>query len=93
MIVDSFAAGEMTAKLVQPSGATQVSYTGAIQAIVDQVLVNIPDVVAKYKARAVSVKGCLVGQVRKESKVRANPQTGERAGGSGTKSRCVRALV
>ena len=64
----------MPAKLVEASGATQVSDTGAIQAIVDQVLTNNPDVVAKYKAGAVSVKGFLVGQVMKESKGRANPQ-------------------
>jgi aspartyl-tRNA(Asn)/glutamyl-tRNA(Gln) amidotransferase subunit B len=74
VIADSFATGEMPAKLVEASGATQVSDTGAIQAIVDQVLANNPDVVAKYKAGAVSVKGFLVGQVMKESKGRANPQ-------------------
>jgi len=74
VIADSFATGEMPAKLVEASGATQVSDTGAIQAIVDQVLTNNPDVVAKYKAGAVSVKGFLVGQVMKESKGRANPQ-------------------
>jgi len=74
VIADSFATGEMPAKLVEASGATQVSDTVAIQAIVDQVLANNPDVVAKYKAGAVSVKGFLVGQVMKESKGRANPQ-------------------
>jgi len=74
VIADSFATGEMPAKLVEASGATQVSDTGAIQSIVDQVLANNPDVVAKYKAGAVSVKGFLVGQVMKESKGRANPQ-------------------
>jgi aspartyl-tRNA(Asn)/glutamyl-tRNA(Gln) amidotransferase subunit B len=74
VIADSFATGEMPAKLVEASGATQVSDTGAIRAIVDQVLANNPDVVAKYKAGAVSVKGFLVGQVMKESKGRANPQ-------------------
>ena len=74
VIADSFATGEMPVKLVEASGATQVSDSGAIQAIVDQVLANNPDVVAKYKAGAVSVKGFLVGQVMKESKGRANPQ-------------------
>ena len=74
VIAESFATGEMPAKLVEASGATQVSDTGAIRAIVDQVLANNPDVVAKYKAGAVSVKGFLVGQVMKESKGRANPQ-------------------
>jgi aspartyl-tRNA(Asn)/glutamyl-tRNA(Gln) amidotransferase subunit B len=74
VIADSFTTGEMPAKLIEASGATQVSDTGAIQAIVDQVLANNPDVVAKYKAGAVSVKGFLVGQVMKESKGRANPQ-------------------
>lgn len=73
-ITDSSATGEMPAKLVEASGATEVSDTGAIQAFVDQVLANKPVVVAKYKAGAVPVKGFLVGQVMNESKGRANPQ-------------------
>ncbi len=53
---------------------TQLSDTGAIEAIIDQVLAANPDNVAQYKSGKDKLFGFFVGQVMKESKGKANPQ-------------------
>ena len=60
--------------IVERLGLTQVSDTGALEKIVDQVLVVNEQSVADYKAGKENALKYLMGQVMKESKGSANPQ-------------------
>ena len=53
---------------------TQLSDTGAIETIIDQVIAANPDSVSQYKSGKDKLFGFFVGQVMKESKGKANPQ-------------------
>lgn len=66
--------GEMPAKIVETRGLRQVTDTGAIAAIVDQILADNPDKVEEFRAGKEALKGWFVGQVMKASKGKANPQ-------------------
>ena len=52
----------------------QISDSGALEAIVDEVLAANADNVAQYKAGKDKAFNALVGQVMKASKGKANPQ-------------------
>jgi aspartyl-tRNA(Asn)/glutamyl-tRNA(Gln) amidotransferase subunit B len=73
IFAESYSTGKMPKALVSESGATQITDTDSIRAIVVEVLGANPDVVAKYLSGQVSVKGFLVGQIMKQSQGRANP--------------------
>lgn len=68
-----FATGKSPKELVEASGATQISDTEAITALVREVLAENGDAVAKVKAGQTNVMGFLVGQIMKKSQGRANP--------------------
>ncbi|MDX1294880.1 MAG: Asp-tRNA(Asn)/Glu-tRNA(Gln) amidotransferase GatCAB subunit B, partial [Sulfurimonadaceae bacterium] len=55
-------------------GLKQVSDTGAIEAIVDEILAANEDKVAEYKGGKEKLFGFFVGQTMKASKGSANPQ-------------------
>lgn len=61
------------AKIVEERGMKQVTDTGAIESIVDAIIADNPDQVAKVKDKPQLI-GWFVGQVMKESKGKANPQ-------------------
>lgn len=65
--------GEEAAKIVADKGLKQVSDTGAIEKIIDEVIAKNPDSVAQYKAGKDRLFAFFVGQVMKESKGQANP--------------------
>ncbi len=65
--------GQDPETIVEEKGLKQVTDTGAIEAIVDQVIAANPDQVAQYKAGKDKLIGFFVGQVMKESKGKANP--------------------
>ena len=65
--------GEEPEKIVEERGLKQVTDTGAIEAIVDQVIADNPNNVAAYKAGKTALAGWFVGQVMKASKGKANP--------------------
>ncbi len=71
----SFETGDKPTTIVQQSGLSQISDEAQIFEIVSKVLNENPDAVQKYKQGKVNLKGFLVGQVMKESKGRANPET------------------
>lgn len=52
----------------------QVSDTGFLEPIVDEVLAAFPDKVAEYKSGKVGLMGMFIGQVMKKSGGKANPQ-------------------
>lgn len=69
-----FGTGQMPCEIVKESGKTQISDESAISELVQSVLIENPDVVAKFKSGQVNVKGFLVGQVMKRSQGRAQPE-------------------
>jgi aspartyl-tRNA(Asn)/glutamyl-tRNA(Gln) amidotransferase subunit B len=65
--------GGEAAAIVEARGLKQVTDTGAIEKVVDQVLAANPDKVADAKAKPAAL-GWFVGQVMKASGGKANPQ-------------------
>ena len=55
-------------------GIRQISDTGAIEALVDQVIADNPDKVADYRGGRTKLMGWFVGQVMKASGGKANPK-------------------
>jgi aspartyl-tRNA(Asn)/glutamyl-tRNA(Gln) amidotransferase subunit B len=78
VLAEAYKTGRMPSDVVKDKGATQISDEGVIAPIVEQTLGAHPEIVAKYKAGNVGVKGFLVGQVIKASGGRANPQLAQR---------------
>jgi aspartyl-tRNA(Asn)/glutamyl-tRNA(Gln) amidotransferase subunit B len=66
---------ELPGVIVEREGLKQVTDTGAIEAVIDQVLAENPNEVAEYKAGKDKLFGFFVGQVMKLSKGKANPQS------------------
>jgi aspartyl-tRNA(Asn)/glutamyl-tRNA(Gln) amidotransferase subunit B len=62
-------------EVIDELGLKQVSDTGAIEKMVDEILAANPDKVAEYKAGKEKLLGFFVGQTMKASKGSANPQT------------------
>ena len=60
--------------IIKEKGLKQITDTGAIEAIVDEVIAACPDQVQQYKDGNDKVIGFLVGQVMQKSKGKANPQ-------------------
>lgn len=60
--------------IIAAQGLKQVTDTGAIEALVDEVLAANPAQVADFKAGKEKLLGYLVGQVMKNSRGKANPQ-------------------
>jgi aspartyl-tRNA(Asn)/glutamyl-tRNA(Gln) amidotransferase subunit B len=71
---DAFESGDPIAQIVERRGLRQISDTGALQAIADEVIADNPDVVAQFKAGKEATIGFLVGQVMKRSAGTANPK-------------------
>lgn len=65
--------GDNPEKIVEEKGLKQVTDTGAIEAIVDEVIASSPENVAAYKAGKTNLAGWFVGQVMKKSQGKANP--------------------
>ncbi len=65
--------GENPEKIVEEKGLKQVSDTGEIEKIVDEVIASSPENVASYKAGKDKLLGWFVGQAMKASKGKANP--------------------
>lgn len=61
--------------IMERDGLKQISDTGAIEKIIDDVLAANPKQVEQYKAGKTAVAGFLVGQVMKASRGQANPAT------------------
>ena len=68
-----FETGESAAAIIDREGLRQISDTGALEKIVDEVIAASPKQVEQYKSGKTGVIGYLVGQVMKLSKGQANP--------------------
>ena len=74
VLVEMFATGKTAAEVIKEKGFEQVSDTGAIEKIVDEVIAaNQPNVEA-YRAGNEKLFGFFVGQVMKASQGKANPK-------------------
>ena len=67
-----------TDEIIAARGLKQVSDSGALEAMVDEVISNNPDQIAQYiaadEAKRKKLSGFFVGQIMKASKGQANPQ-------------------
>jgi aspartyl-tRNA(Asn)/glutamyl-tRNA(Gln) amidotransferase subunit B len=68
-----FASGEAPRVIMEREGLTQISDTGALEKIIDEVIAGNPKQVEQYKSGKAAVVGFLVGQVMKASRGQANP--------------------
>lgn len=66
--------GDGPSKIVEDKGLKQVTDTGAIEAIIDEVMADETEKVAEYKAGKDKLFGFFVGQVMRRSQGKANPQ-------------------
>jgi len=60
--------------IIEARGLKQISDTGALSAIIDEVLVAHPTILAEYRAGKQKALNSLVGQIMKAAKGKANPQ-------------------
>jgi aspartyl-tRNA(Asn)/glutamyl-tRNA(Gln) amidotransferase subunit B len=74
VLIGMFRSGRSAAEVVQEMGGGQVSDTGAIRALVDQVILANPKQTEQYLGGKTGLFGFFVGQVMKLSGGRANPQ-------------------
>jgi aspartyl-tRNA(Asn)/glutamyl-tRNA(Gln) amidotransferase subunit B len=68
-----FETGDAAGVIMEREGLKQISDTGALEMIADQVLAVNPKQVEQYKSGKTAVLGFLVGQVMKASRGQANP--------------------
>ncbi|MCP4930084.1 MAG: Asp-tRNA(Asn)/Glu-tRNA(Gln) amidotransferase subunit GatB [Gammaproteobacteria bacterium] len=59
--------------IIDSKGLKQITDTGALETIVDQVIADNPDQVEQFRAGKEKVLGFLVGQIMKASQGKANP--------------------
>lgn len=60
--------------IIEAKGLKQISDSGAIGAMVDEVLAAHPDIVEQYRAGKQKAFNSLIGQIMKAAKGKANPQ-------------------
>lgn len=70
---EAWKTGKSADRIIEEKGLKQVTDTGAIESIVDEVIAANPDQVAEYRAGKDKLMGFFVGQVMKASKGKANP--------------------
>lgn len=73
VFADMLETGKAAADIVEEKGLKQVTDTGAIAAVIDEVLAANGDKVAEYRGGKEKLFGFFVGQVMKASKGKANP--------------------
>lgn len=71
---DMFETGKDAVTIVDEKGLKQVSDTGALEAVVDQIMADNPDGVAEYRGGNQKLIGWFMGQIMKASQGKANPQ-------------------
>ena len=73
VLEDMFATGKSAGEIVEEKGLKQVSDTGALETIIDEVMAANPGQVAEFRAGKDKLKGFFVGQVMKATQGKANP--------------------
>ena len=70
---EMYKTGKMPEDVVKEKGLVQVTDTGAIEKVIDEVLAENADSVAAYRSGKEKLFGFFVGQVMKKSQGKANP--------------------
>ncbi len=65
--------GDSADKIIEEKGLQQITDTGAIEAMIDQVIADNPDQLAEYRAGKTKLISYFIGAVMKASKGKANP--------------------
>ena len=73
VFAEMFETGRDAGDIVEEKGLKQVSDSGAIEAMIDEVMAANEDKVAEYRGGKDKLFGFFVGQVMKASKGQANP--------------------
>ena len=68
-----FESGRDADDIIEENGLKQVTDSGAIEVVIDQVMTDNPDKVEEYRAGRDKLMGWFVGQVMKASQGKANP--------------------
>lgn len=71
---EMFETSKDPADIVEEKGLKQITDTGAIEAIVDQIIADNPGQVDTYRSGKTGLMGWFVGQVMKASQGKANPK-------------------
>jgi aspartyl-tRNA(Asn)/glutamyl-tRNA(Gln) amidotransferase subunit B len=74
VLVEMFATGKSAGSIVEERGLVQVSDTGEIDRIIDEVMAANPNQLGQYRSGKEALFGFFVGQVMKASKGKANPK-------------------
>ncbi|MBK8453015.1 MAG: Asp-tRNA(Asn)/Glu-tRNA(Gln) amidotransferase subunit GatB [Thiofilum sp.] len=75
-VLDAMWEGEGTAdSIIAAKGLVQITDTGALEAIIDEIIAANPKQVAEYRSGKEKMFGFFVGQAMKASKGKANPAT------------------
>ena len=74
VLVEMFASGKAAATVVEEKGLVQVSDTGEIDRVIDEVIAANPNQLEQYRGGKETLFGFFVGQVMKASKGKANPK-------------------
>ncbi|CDM92993.1 MAG: Asp-tRNA(Asn)/Glu-tRNA(Gln) amidotransferase subunit GatB [Limnospira sp. PMC 1291.21] len=74
ILPELLAKGGSPKQMVEKKGLIQISDTGELEAIIDEVIASHPQEVEKFKAGKTKLKGFFVGQVMKKTQGRADPQ-------------------
>jgi aspartyl-tRNA(Asn)/glutamyl-tRNA(Gln) amidotransferase subunit B len=74
VLVEMFKTGKSAAAIIDEQGLVQLSDSGEIDSIIDEVLAANPQQLESYRAGKESLFGFFVGQVMKASKGKANPK-------------------
>ena len=73
VFAEMFVSGKNADVIVEEKGLKQVTDTGAIEALIDEVIAENPDNVEAYRGGKDKLFGFFVGQVMKKSQGKANP--------------------
>jgi len=74
VLVEMFKTGKGAEAIIQEQGLVQVSDTGEIDSLIEEVIAANPEQLANYRSGKESLLGFFVGQVIKASKGKANPK-------------------
>ena len=74
VLVEMFASEKSAAAIVEERGLVQVSDTGEIDRVIDEVIAANPNQLEQYRSGKEALFGFFVGQVIKASKGKANPK-------------------
>jgi aspartyl-tRNA(Asn)/glutamyl-tRNA(Gln) amidotransferase subunit B len=61
-------------QVIEAKGLKQITDSGAIEAMIDEIIANNPGQVEQYRAGKDKLFGFFIGQVMKQSQGKANPQ-------------------